>query len=602
LGALGSREELMGVLEENLVLQIISGKFFNDTDKVNEKASDAILYSNFSWIIPINVGLAELRPVSTSGDISSYVMRYTGKYQAFPGDVLVMPSCTPAVEQFRLLSSFWFRAFFHSDRQHVETLCRRSRKYLAESATPSELVAHYFKVPHKVEMDEITGFTGFINTMLGLPRAKYKQVIACLGAFFDALEAIDTNFDLAYSMFVYLLESLSQSNDNYVPEWDDYDQTIRSKLDSQFESLDPQISEGIRKTLLDAAHLKLTKRFIDFTSLHITDNFFRKEAIGLNWAIAKHDLERALKNVYATRSGYVHKLDQVHHQIHNAQPGWDTTEWGNEPFLTLEGLVRLCRHVLMTFISRQPQINKEEIEWRNDLSGTRVARLHPQYWVWKHEGFEGKYARHTYGGFASLVLEFIQTPNTAFPDMRDLMAVIEKLAPDTKGGDRKPLLAIYELWHNVIREDGRRANWEKFLRTYKSEIATCSMERLANYALLGETNEWTTAEKELIVQKYYKSKYSTLALNLPILLEVAIASLLANQYLEEGYTDQFARWIDILVLDLSGRPHLQSMLEACKANNSSIDIDAILGRSPTILVQEPQTDALPAEVTSLILI
>ncbi len=52
-----------------------------------------------------------------------------------------------------------------------------------------------------------------------IPRTKYKLFVSCLKVFFDALESIETNFDLAYSMFVYLLEKLS------IPE-------LQSEIDS----------------------------------------------------------------------------------------------------------------------------------------------------------------------------------------------------------------------------------------------------------------------------------------------------------------------------------------------------------------------------------
>jgi hypothetical protein len=96
------------------MLQIISGRFFGD-GKVHEQESDAILYSNYSWLAPIKTSVAELRPVDTMGRrVSSYVLRYTNRYErASPKDPMVLAISDEAVEQFRLLASFYFHSFFH---------------------------------------------------------------------------------------------------------------------------------------------------------------------------------------------------------------------------------------------------------------------------------------------------------------------------------------------------------------------------------------------------------------------------------------------------------------------------------------------------------
>jgi hypothetical protein len=72
------------------MLQIISGKFFGE-GKINEEQCDAILYSNFSWGCPVTIPVAELRPAAPGTRVSSYVLRYTNRYQPGPQDILVLP-------------------------------------------------------------------------------------------------------------------------------------------------------------------------------------------------------------------------------------------------------------------------------------------------------------------------------------------------------------------------------------------------------------------------------------------------------------------------------------------------------------------------------
>src|SRR5215207_3234120 len=107
------------------MLQIISGKFFTGNGKLNEEENDAVLYSNLSWAPPLKTAVAELRPADAYGShVASYALRYTNRHEQAPGDILYLAIPNVAVEQFTLLVSFYFEAFFHPEREYVERLCR----------------------------------------------------------------------------------------------------------------------------------------------------------------------------------------------------------------------------------------------------------------------------------------------------------------------------------------------------------------------------------------------------------------------------------------------------------------------------------------------
>jgi len=132
-----------------------------------------------------------------------------------------------------------------------------------------------------------------------------------LTGFFDSLEALGRNFDLAYSMMVYVLEALSKSAPKTASIWEDYEEGNRLKLDEQLLSVSTEVANNIRSVLRNNPHLKLMRRFTEFVSAHVDDTYFTSEAEGLNFALAKSDLPRALKNLYNARSGYVHGLAHV---------------------------------------------------------------------------------------------------------------------------------------------------------------------------------------------------------------------------------------------------------------------------------------------------
>jgi hypothetical protein len=204
------------------MLQIISGRFFGD-GLIEEMESDAILYSNLGWLAPITTSVAELRPVhGFSQAVTSYVVRYTNRYERRPGENMVLAAADDeAVDQFRLLSSFWFKSFFHADHNHVELLCRSAPRNAQDDILPRSFVPSFFEPGRMATSAEVNGFVEFVAKVLAMPRKKYRLVMSCLVTFFDALEALGTNFDLAYGMIVYLLEAMCQSEDGYAPAWED---------------------------------------------------------------------------------------------------------------------------------------------------------------------------------------------------------------------------------------------------------------------------------------------------------------------------------------------------------------------------------------------
>jgi hypothetical protein len=379
------------------MLQIISRKFFDDSGPVNEQESHGVLYSNCSWIDSIPTSVAQLLPAGEFGQsISAYTLRYTNCYQPnSSSDPMFMPAGQQVVEQFRLLASFWFRALFHFDRQHVELMCRTASRHASEEVVPSKLVPRYFDAPLVGTLVEANGFAEFVKTVVALPRQTYNRVMMCLGGFFDALDALNTNFDLAYSSLVYVLESLSQFASPPQPTWEDFDPQQRMRLDKELAEIDFAKAETIRTILLSNQHLKLCKRFIAFAEDHIGESFFTSEAVDRVPGVRKNELRRALNNLYNARSGYVHELRKVQEHLRFPWPSIDADifHWSNEPHLTVSGLVRLVRHVLISFVQRQPPLDRESYAWREELPGIIKVEFAPQYWAGQATNFRPPMAK-----------------------------------------------------------------------------------------------------------------------------------------------------------------------------------------------------------------
>jgi len=563
------------------MLQIISGRFFSGGN-VNECESDAILYSNYSWLVPIKTSVAELRPVDTYGSrVSSYVLRYVNRYEpASPEDRRVLATADEAVEQFRLLASFYFRSFFHVDRTYIEDLCRTGSSHSFDTTVPSVLVPKFFDLMKRGTNVEAVGFVQFVDKVLAMPRKQYRLLISCLAGFFDALEAIGKNFDLAYSIMVYVLEALSKSAEQSVPVWGDYDQNVRIRLDKQLASVDPHVADNVRGILLDNPHLKLKKRFVIFISAHVNDTYFTTEAEGLKFALAKSELGQTLGNLYDARSGYVHELRQVQEQLRLRWVGTDCDvfRWMNEPHFTFAGLVRLARHVVVSFIDRQPVVEHEDYAWREELPGLIQWQLAPECWVARPDDFQPAQATRRFSGFVEHLVTNLSKPQISLLDMRQLMERIEMLAPSAKPSDRLPMLALYWMFNGMIREQDRRPGWDAFLSRWHSELDRCSIELLVVYVIWGHSLPWPLDECVEVFERYQRSRYKPTATHLPRRAEIAAMAEIANLFLGGGNMEMFEEWVNRGIYDAAGEKAVQDYLHDCREKRQRVDVPHILGR------------------------
>jgi len=514
------------------MLQIATGRFFDD-GKVNEGEFDSILFTNFSWIKPISTVAGELRPGNSRGPISSFVLRYPVRYEQSPNDILVLPVGNQVAEQFRLIAGLWFQAIFHPDRNHVGLLCRSDERHDSHDGVPSQFVDTYFRTPVRADAQSTVGFNAFLDKTVAMPRQSFRLFMSCLRVFFNALEAIDTNKDLAYSMFVYVLEGLTQGNDGFVPAWEDFPEKPRRKLDKILGDVPDSQADSIRDILSDDPHLKLMKRFMEFTTNHIEDSFFSSEAHDRTPAIPKNELQRTLYNLYDSRSGFVHALEQVqeHIRIPMGSSNSDYFHWDSEPHLTFSGLARLCRHVLLNFVQRQPSTEKEDYpEWRHEIPGIVTGKLAPELWIGRAESFRPEFINHRFSGFTAHLAQKLTVSPLQLADLRPLLETIEREIPQAKKADRNVMVCFYWLCHNLVHRDYHRPRWHDRVVQYKDAIEDCSIQMMASLVVLNGEFGWPVSKCESELDLYLRRKFKPKAIRLPSSVEVAVMSEIANMW------------------------------------------------------------------------
>lgn len=562
------------------MLQIVTGRFFGD-GRVNEREFDANFYANFNLISPLETEACELRPASTRGaSINSFVLRYRVRYEPTPQDILIMPFGDEVSHQFRLLAGLWFEAFFHPDRYHVEKLCRQDVRHSTDSVIPSRFVEKFFDVPKNLDTVRAQTFPEFIRGVTQIPRRSYKLFISCLNTYFDALEAIDTNLDLAYSMFVYVLEGLTQGSDGFEPTWSDFPLDSRTKIDEQLKNVPAINADAIRAILGSNPHLKLMKRFVGFTESLIDESFFTLESVGRDNALRKNELKRALENLYQSRSGYVHSLKKIKQNLRLADfnRNSDVFSWSNEPHLTFSGVSRLCRHVLIQYIESQKKSDSENYpEWRREIPGIISAELAPQLWVGKFHKFQPEFITKHFNGFlADLIPKLNQTPIVVL-DVRSMVEEMENHFATAKKPHKGIMICFYCLVHYLLSEEFHRPNWEKFIQKYRGHLETCSIFVMASLSIFAKDFPWPIEECVEEFEKYEKRKFKKNAINLPKTLEVAIVACIANLFLKDKDLVNFRDWVTKGILNASGDSRVQRLLSTSSQLEKQIEIREVFG-------------------------
>ncbi len=553
------------------MLQIVSKKFFGGGE-LYEFEGRGILYSNMSWVRPIETGVGTLEPVDAYGsEVSSWVLSYVNRIEKEPAGGLVRTGDPEIVEQFGLLCMIWFGAFFDGDKQAVVVNCRQRPAHAGDLYIGSKFARPFLNPERSITEADEAGFVRFVDQAVGLPREDYLAVMGFLQTVSHALHALRQNFDLAYSMLVYALESLSKGRSDYMPRWEDYDERAKRRLDPILEGLAPEVSEEVRAALLEDANLKLQQRFLEFTLSHVPDRFFVEDARDVEWPMRPSELGRALKNAYRARSKYVHELRPVVDQIKT--PGISEGEvfvWESKPYLTFNGLLRVARAVLLEFVEGQPYLEKEEYDWVSELPGRVTLEVAGQYWIWRHEDFSLQRGGEWLSSFLSVWLETVASREPLMPDLRPLLAKFESLLRSGSDEQRARMLAIHVLYNRIIAPESQSPGHEAVRAKNEKLLQACRIESMVLLLLTGEEWPWTAEECARAYEAYEEQKFHKGGLSLPPSVEAACLSYVAERHRDAGQAEESDAWSKRALLESAGEPDWQEHISDFRSEKDKV--------------------------------
>lgn len=557
------------------MLQIISGKFFKSEDRYKFDAF-GILYSNVVCWRAIATPVATLHPVDSHGAVASYVVTYTNQIEKEVDEQgrglgLVRTGDTEIVNEFRLLLIFGLRGFFATERREVEHACR-TRPASAGDYVLSQVIDRLCDARVNAEAEDIARFEALVRDVLGLRRKSYLAVMSYVTNFVHALEAADTNIDLAYSMLMYGIEALSQQFGVFEPSWEDYDEKVRKRIDDLLSD-DPQRLEAVRGALLQSTQLRIQQRAAAFVEQHLPDDFFEGEHLKRrNLPLRRSFVRRSIRNAYKLRSEFVHELKRGK-DLHAAFTKYDVLTRRHEPLLTFRGLVRVADQVVRRFVETQEKVETEDIDWRSQLPGIITAEMAPQHWIWRADTFEPGRAHHRLTAFLG------QLEAGEVTHLRDVLLKIEQLIRKKSGSasEQRAMACLYMLYHRLVRSNPEleeiTATDDVLTRCDDLLSQTCSIESLLRDLLLDGALRWPRDECSAVVLMYYsETKFAANSVKLPPQMEAALLAKIGNMCLEAPVDETTAReWFRKARLELVGHPEKQAYLKTCAANAAAVN-------------------------------
>ncbi|AOF97904.1 hypothetical protein BSY17_41 [Sphingobium sp. RAC03] len=520
------------------MLQIATGKFFKAAVG-RENRLRGVLYTNYRTSFEdegLETAAGRLMPSSNLSGLKALIYEVSERYEGGPAEgALASVGAEPFLKDMAAVVSFGLDVTCTPDPDLARRLLSDAPLAPNAYARPKQYVARTFEAQVWGQPEEVEPLKAFVADLIALKREYYLGAMRAIRTYVGGLQRLGDDIDLAYTLLVASVESLAQGFDGHRATWGDYAVSKREAIDKALEDAPEAMADKVRDTLLDIEHVALTRRFRGYAMQTLKPAYFREDAAQRQNPIGRADLGGALDLAYRIRSKYVHELQAIPKPIVYVH---DLSEWtrvDREIALTIQGLARLARTLILQFVQDSPKVDKEDYLYNLDIPGIVEVEMAPEYWVWKHEGFEPKQARLKLSGFLDLCANVLaKTPGAQLVDIRDLLAKFEILIPQAQPTHRRSMLSLYYLFNVLVAENQRREGWWDVVKGYTSILNAPSMESLSLLLVLRKPIDWTAKMLTEVRGQYYRQRYRELGLRLPWLLEAAFDLVLAEAHRREG--------------------------------------------------------------------
>jgi hypothetical protein len=554
------------------MLQISTGKFFT-TDDPYETRQRGVLYTNFRYHAAptIETAAGTLQPLELGGDVAGLVYEVDQRLERRRPDgspqILVAVGADSLIQDFAVIVSFCLEVTCSPDLDLVRRLTQAQQPPLGVPQVPRRYVRRVFDARVEAAPDDPACLQRFVADLMGLERQTYRAVMRAVRRYVTGLHRVGDDLPLAYTLLVASVESLAQKYDTAPPTWADYDERKRRAIDKAVDGAPPEVQERVRAAILVNEHVALSRRYKEFALAHLTPAFFRAEAVAVEGPVGLRDLTRVLASAYQFRSRYVHTLSELPRLVTMAPSHRDVSQDEDfQPMLSLQGLARVARHVIETFIARAPKVERETYNYWGDLPNTLRAQPAERYWIWKADRYSHRTAWEYLSGFLAELLDtWTGVPGARVTDLSAILVEIERRAPGLSPVQRLPMVSLYWLYHTVAPPVHHRPKWGDLVDRYISDFAAPSIESLVVTVLTDQAEGWTLEEFTGARDAYLAQRHHQQGIRLPLVLDAAITLVLAEKHRTAGDEVQARRYLTDAVQNLPGHRKLLALELAAEA-------------------------------------
>ncbi|TRN80715.1 hypothetical protein DT385_09395 [Pseudomonas syringae] len=364
------------------MLQINTGKLFSTgIGRTNELRG--VLYTNLKLARrDIFTKAGTLR--STDGRKGTQALVYELQEHMEQGDdapgILVSHTIQPYMEDFSALASFALNAIVTPDPELTAQLTNGAPG-LSSYHPPSQFIRRCFDPELYIRESDAHELVDFCEQLVGLERRVYLGAMRAIKTYVSGIHRIRDDLGLAYTLMVSAIESLAQDFDGYSSAWGDVDERKRSAIDVALSSVDAGAAGAVRAAILSTEHLSLGRRYREFVLSKIDDSYYRTGDALEGYPIAQCELVKALQQAYFLRSKYVHQIRALSDELTLPHGHAEVSYINRQPTLTFQGLARLTRHVIRSFVHHGPKLERESYDYSLERSGVVMMQMAPQYWV-----------------------------------------------------------------------------------------------------------------------------------------------------------------------------------------------------------------------------
>lgn len=551
-------------LRTRTLLQIASGKLFKSAPGQKNDLR-GVLHTNLLLLhdAPIETAAGRLLPTSSlSSRRGQLVYEFTELIEQPPGaGVVASHGIEPYLQDFASVVSIALEATCTVAPEEITRLVGEHRSTNIVYP-PRSFIPRVFDPQIVVKDDDTKRFVEFVSALIALRRRSFLAAMRAIRNYVVGMHRLADDLELAYTLFVASIESLAQQFDAFQPEWDDYDETKKNKIDAALEHADEITACNVRNALLETEHVSLARRFREFSIAHVKGSYFRGEAEGVNGPVNRADLEEALREAYRLRSRYIHNLQELPRPLAmSALPG-DTVRVEGSTLFTFQGIARLARHVILEFVDRQPKLQKEQYDYFGERYGIVQMPLSPEYWVGGAEHLRLKVGTKRLEGFLSqLSSHFRKNDDSSITDLTPALSKAETLFPSASEAQRRPFLALYFLFNALIADAQKMPNLKSIETQYASELSKPSIESMLLHLALRITPNWNLNDYKRVYDDYFRQRGSKTGLRLPRTFEAGISLELAEQYRVAGEVENARELIGKATESFPGHEPLRDLEE-----------------------------------------